>query len=248
MSTPVVPHPRIAQHPDPGDPVPAARTRPMRITIIDRHTLFADSLALTLEREGFIVTAIELDGPDASLATVLASGLRSAGRLVLLEQCLGRIGNGTRLIAPLAASGAAVVLLTESRDRFQWGEAVRQGAKDVLHKTCSLERVVTTARRVRDGLPLMPAEQRATLVVAALADQEELRVIRGRLARLTPGEMEILAALMAGAQVREIARTRVVVETTVRSQVKSILAKLETRSQLAAVGAAYRVGWRLPPG
>lgn len=52
---------------------------------------------------------------------------------------------------------------------------------------------------------------------------------------------------MRGAQVREIARESVVSEATVRTQVKAILAKLELSSQLAAVGAAYRVGWR-PPG
>jgi two-component system nitrate/nitrite response regulator NarL len=227
--------------------VPFARTRPMRITIIDHHALFADSLALTLEGEGFIVSSVELADRDASLASVLAAGLRSAGRLVLLEQTLGRAGNGLRLIAPLTASGAAVVLLTESRDRLLWGEAVRQGAKDVLHKTCSLAQVISTARRVRDGLPLMTAEQRATLVLAALADREETQAIRTRLDRLTPCEREILGALMRGDQVRDIAKARVVVEATVRSQIKSILAKLEMSSQLAAVGSAHRVAWRPPP-
>ena len=58
--------------------------------------------------------------------------------------------------------------------------------------------------------------------------------------------MEVLGALMRGAPVREIARTSVVSEATVRTQVKSILAKLEMSSQLAAVGAAYKVGWHPP--
>jgi DNA-binding NarL/FixJ family response regulator len=35
-------------------------------------------------------------------------------------------------------------------------------------------------------------------------------------------------------------------ETTVRTQVKAILAKLEVRSQLAAVGLAHRAGWQPP--
>ena len=34
-------------------------------------------------------------------------------------------------------------------------------------------------------------------------------------------------------------------EATVRTQVKSILSKLEVSSQLAAVGMANQVGWRL---
>ena len=36
------------------------------------------------------------------------------------------------------------------------------------------------------------------------------------------------------------------VVSTVRTQVKSILAKLQVSSQLAAVGLAYRIGWRAP--
>ena len=49
---------------------------------------------------------------------------------------------------------------------------------------------------------------------------------------------------MGGQTVREIARSAVVSEATVRTQVKSILAKLEVSSQLAAVGLANQVGWQ----
>lgn len=221
--------------------------RPVRITVIDGHVLFADSLAMALEPEGFIVTVIDPGERHVSMATVLAAALRSAGRLVLLEHRLGVVGDGLRLVAPLTASGATVVLLTDSTDRARWGAAVHQGAKDVLHKTCSLEELVGTARRVRDGLPLMSREQRATLIEAARAEQDEARTIRTRLDRLTRREMEVLGALMSGDPVQEIARTNVVAVATVRTQVKSILCKLELQSQIAAVGAAHRAAWR-PPG
>jgi DNA-binding NarL/FixJ family response regulator len=220
--------------------------RPVRITIIDRHVLFADSVAVALESEGFIVTVINPGGPHASLATVLAAAVRSAARLVLLEQRLGTVGDGLRLVMPLTASGATVVLLTESNDQARWGAAVHQGAKDVLHKSCSLEELVGTAGRVRDGLPLMSRELRTALIGAALADRDEVRAIRARLDRLTRREMEVLGALMSGDLVSEIAHSNVVAVATVRAQVKSILCKLELGSQLAAVGAAHRAGWRPP--
>jgi DNA-binding NarL/FixJ family response regulator len=220
--------------------------RPVRITIIDGHLLFADSLAMVLQREGFLVTVIDPQDPGASMATVLAAALRGAGRLVLLEQHLGPLGDGLRLVAPLTAAGATVVLLTESTDQARWGAAVHQGAKDVLHKTCSLEQVVRTARRVRDGLPLMSREQRAALVEAALSSRDEARAIRARLDRLTLRETEVLGALMNGAPAQDIARADVVAVATVRTQIKSILCKLEMQSQVAAVGAAYRAAWRPP--
>ena len=59
-------------------------------------------------------------------------------------------------------------------------------------------------------------------------------------------ECEVLGQLMQGHSVRGIAEHSVVAETTVRTQVKSILAKLEVSSQLAAVGLAYRIGWQAP--
>ena len=220
--------------------------RPVRITVIDHHVLFADSLAMALDPEGFIVTVIDPGEQHASLATVLAAALRSAGRLVLLEHRLGLVGDGLRLVAPLTASGATVVLLTDTTDRARWGTAVHLGAKDVLHKTCSLKELVDTARRVRDGLPLMSREQRATLIEAARADRDESRAIRARLDRLTRRETEVLGALMNGDAVQEIARTNVVAVATVRTQVKSILSKLELQSQIAAVGAAHRAAWSPP--
>lgn len=220
--------------------------RPVRITVIDSHVLFADSLAMALVPEGFIVTVIDPGEQHASLATLLAAALRSAGRLVLLEHRLGLVGDGLRLVAPLTASGATVVLLTDTTDRARWGAAVHLGAKDVLHKTCSLKEVVDTARRVRDGLPLMSRDQRAALIEAARADRDESRDMRARLDRLTRREREILGDLMNGDPVQEIARTNVVAVATVRTQVKSILTKLELQSQIAAVGAAHRAGWRPP--
>ena len=70
--------------------------------------------------------------------------------------------------------------------------------------------------------------------------------MQARLDLLTTREREVLAHLMLGRTVREIAARSVVSEATVRTQVKSILAKLEVTSQLAAVGLAHHVGWRPP--
>ena len=67
-----------------------------------------------------------------------------------------------------------------------------------------------------------------------------------RLDLLSTREREVLADLMAGRSVREIAERKVVSEATVRTQVKAVLAKLEVGSQLAAVGLAHRVDWRPP--
>lgn len=219
---------------------------PTRITIVDDHALFAESLALTLEAEGYPVRRVDLASGQMSLAAIQTATLRTLPRVVLLDLDLGRAGDGTQMVEPLARAGIAVIVVTASADLSRWGECLRRGAKTVLAKTSPLEYVVTCVRRARDGLPLMSPEERSRLIALAVDAVGEVRDIRARLDRLTQREKEILGALMRGEQVREIARTSVVSEATVRTQVKSILAKMETNSQLGAVGAAHRVNWHGP--
>ena len=64
--------------------------------------------------------------------------------------------------------------------------------------------------------------------------------------RLSLRESEVLGLLMQGHSVREIADNGHTAESTVRTQVKAVLAKLEVSSQLAAVVLAYQIGWRAP--
>ena len=76
--------------------------------------------------------------------------------------------------------------------------------------------------------------------------REALLEVRERLEQLTNRERVVLGHLMKGRAVRQIAGLSTVSEATVRTQVKSILAKLEVSSQLAAVGMAHEIGWRAP--
>jgi len=61
--------------------------------------------------------------------------------------------------------------------------------------------------------------------------------------RLTPKERQVLMALMRGETARQISRRSFVSLTTVRSQIRSVLAKLGVSSQLGAVVLAYQSGW-----
>jgi DNA-binding NarL/FixJ family response regulator len=92
----------------------------------------------------------------------------------------------------------------------------------------------------------MTREEREELLLTWSNERADLVELEARLDLLTVREREVLAHLMRGHTVREIATVGVVSEATVRTQVKSILAKLDVTSQLAAVGLAHRVGWRPP--
>lgn len=61
---------------------------------------------------------------------------------------------------------------------------------------------------------------------------------------LSPSEARTLEALMKGQSVSAVATDRHLAISTIRSQVKSVLIKLDVHSQAAAVALAFRCGWQ----
>jgi DNA-binding NarL/FixJ family response regulator len=118
----------------------------------------------------------------------------------------------------------------------------------VLSKGQPLSSILATARRINEGKPVMTFEERESLLRAWHQGRSELAETMTRLSLLTARESQVLGRLMRGCTVHDIAAHSVVSEATVRTQVKSILAKLEVSSQLAAVGMAHHVGWQPPAG
>jgi two-component system nitrate/nitrite response regulator NarL len=216
-----------------------------RVLIIDDHVLFAESLELALSFEGYDARRLELPAQDGSMATVRSLALRANPRTVLLDLDLGRFGDGMTLIAPLAKAGINVVVLTASDELGRWGGCMRLGARRVLPKSGQLQQALATVRRLHQGLPVMSPQELETLLDAWARERRAHDELRHRLDRLTPRERQVLGALIEGRTVRMISQESVVSEATVRTQVKSILSKLEVSSQLAAVGMANQVGWRV---
>jgi two-component system, NarL family, nitrate/nitrite response regulator NarL len=217
-----------------------------RIVIVEDHVLFAESLELALTVEGYDVRRAGIPEREQSPGPLVTAVLRQRPRIALLDLDLGRFGEGEQLIDPLARGGVNVVVVTASVDQARWGEAIRHGARKVLSKARPLNDILATVRRLNQGLQVMTPEEREQLLDAWTKQRAHLVELRDRLALLTHREREVLAHLMAGRTVREIAALGVVSEATVRTQVKAILAKLEVTSQLAAVGMAHHVGWQPP--
>lgn len=222
--------------------MPLTRTS-NRVLIIEDHVLFGESLELALSLEGYDVRRLPFPPEGGSMATLRSAALRANARIVLLDLDLGRFGDGTSLIGPLSRAGANVVVVTASGDKARWGGCVRNGARKVLSKTRPLQEALTVVRRLHQGLPVMSPEELESLLKAWHEERSEAEEKRHRLERLTPREKQVLSSLLQGLTVREIAKRSFVSEATVRTQVKSILAKLEVGSQLAAVGLANQLGW-----
>ncbi len=224
--------------------MPGSARAEYRVLIVDDHMLFAESLELALSLEGYDVRRLELPEERGSMATLRSLALRANPRTVILDLDLGRFGDGGNLIPPLARAGINVVVLTASQDVGRWGECMRLGARKVLPKSGALQQAIGTVRRLHQGLPVVTREELEALLDAWTRERKAQDDLRRRLDLLTPRERQVLAGLIEGRTVRAISKESVVSEATVRTQVKSILSKLEVSSQLAAVGMAHQVGWR----
>lgn len=216
----------------------------IKVAIVEDHVLFAESLELALSLEGYDVTRVTLPDEPISAGRMAALVTRSRPAIVLLDLDLGKFGDGVRLVEPLARSGTSVVVVTAAIEEARWGQALAYGARAVLSKSGPLGEISGAVRRLGHGQAVLGLTERERLIRAWRERELEVADLRGRIERLTKRESQVLGLLMRGRTVNEIASIGVVSEATVRTQVKSILAKLGVSSQIAAVGLAHRVGWR----
>jgi two-component system, NarL family, nitrate/nitrite response regulator NarL len=209
------------------------------VVIVEDHILFAEAVSLALRLAGFPVERLALSDHVDTVTAVL----RLRPSVVLVDLDLGPYGNGIDLIEPLTRAGTAVVVVTGSADRSQWGGCLHRGARAVLSKNGPLVDMVEAIRRLAHGVPATPKAERDALLRTWRRDGRDLETLHERFSRLTPRERQVLGELATGHSIRDIAAADVVSEATVRTQVKSILAKLEVTSQLGAVVLANRLGW-----
>lgn len=213
----------------------------IRVVIVDDHAVVAEAMRMSLELKGLDVVEIR---PTEPRADILVDAVTAAdGDVVLLDLQLGPAGDGSRLIPQLVRERQRVVVLTASKDRLRWGACFAAGAAGVLHKTAPLQTIVDAVHRAAEGLPVVSPQMRHDLVQLWHARSSLDDDRRRRLSSLTPRETDVLLQLLHGKRVREVAAEAFVSEATVRTQVKSILAKLGVNSQLAAVALARDAGW-----
>ncbi|CAN5475619.1 response regulator transcription factor [soil metagenome] len=203
--------------------------------MVEHHELVALGLQLALsERCWDVETSSGPTGPD-----VVDHARRFEPEGVLLDIHLGSgIGSGIELIRPLVATGAQVVMLTAERRRMALAECVEAGAAGWISKEAGLDDVDSTLEYVIAGGSLIGRADRATLLHDLRCERALTLRSHATFERLTQREALVLGALVDGLSAEEIADAHFVALTTVRSQIRAVLQKLDVRSQLAAVALA----------
>ncbi|MBX3645842.1 MAG: response regulator [Rubrivivax sp.] len=219
-------------------------TAPVRILVVDDHTLFRRGLTALLGRDAGL--QVVGDAADAGEAQRRAAELQPD--LILLDNHLPGV-NGVDALPALrqAAPGARVVMLTVSEDEADLAAALRAGASGYLLKTIEGDALVTAIQRVMRGAHVVADEMTGKLVAAyrdaaapppAAADAAPPSPIDP----LSPREREILRGIAQGASNKEIARDLGIAETTVKIHVQHVLRKLGVSSRVQAAVLATAQG------
>jgi DNA-binding NarL/FixJ family response regulator len=206
------------------------------VLIIDDHDLVATALAMTLRSAGLQARRHIVRSRESVL---LATATTSPG-VVLLDLDLGRDPDGTpidgtTLIEGLCRSGWRVLALSGTSDEGRLGKALAAGALAGIPKSAALPVLVTAVRRAAQGVEVMHPERRRQLIEAHQREQDRGRTLGRRLEKLSERERAVLDRLAQGRRAQAIAEEFVVSVTTIRTQIRAILGKLEVGSQLEAV-------------
>ena len=211
---------------------------PIRVLLIDDHTLFRSGVKALLSRSPeFEVVGEAADGLD---------GVKRAKTLrpdvVLLDLHMpGTPGKDALKLLLEEVPDTKVLMLTVSEDAEDLIETLRSGATGYLLKNIDTEMLLDSVRRAAEGEAVVSPQMTSKLVQGLKAPAKAEPAMSEK-DKLSPREREILAFLAKGASNKEIARNLDLAESTVKIHVQHILRKLNLSSRVQAAVYAVEAG------
>lgn len=234
---------------------------PIRLLVVDDHTLFRRGLMALLARDERVTVVAEA----ADAGEALRHAAQHQPDVVLLDNHLPGVHGIDALPQLLALQPAPkVLMLTVSEDADDLARALSHGASGYLLKTVEGQDLIDAIEAVHRGESAVSPEMTSKLVAAyrhalagapasppappssqasapaagaqppAQANELPEQAQPHPLARLSPRERDILREIARGASNKEIARALDIAETTVKIHVQHILRKLNLTSRVQA--------------
>ncbi|MEW2402566.1 response regulator transcription factor [Streptomyces sp. NPDC046862] len=147
----------------------------------------------------------------------------------------------TRRIVDSGSRSRILVLTTFDLDEYAY-EALRAGASGFLLKDAQPEELVAGVRAVAAGEAVISPRLTRKLLDTFADRLPGHTAQQHRLDDLTPRERDVLTAIATGWTNQEIAERLHLAESTVKSHIGRILAKIDARDRVQAVIFAYDTG------
>ena len=213
---------------------------------MSRRVLIADDDALARTALRTVFDAhddIELVGEASDGLQAVTQAARLHPDVVLLDIRMPHVDGleAARQILSSSSNRSRVIMLTTfDLDEYVY-DALKAGASGFLRKDTPPERLVAFVRSVDDDDALLDPTITRRLVERYVHPRSHGGAT-GKLAELTPRELEVLSQVARGRSNAEIAGHLYLSEATVKTHVSRILAKLDLRDRVQAVVLAYEEG------
>jgi DNA-binding NarL/FixJ family response regulator len=207
------------------------------VVILDDRPLTGQMVQAALRRHGIA----------AELTTIADEVEKRAGSGAAVTAVVPvRAGEGAHTAAimrRIIEAGGRVIGLADGADRLDLAACLEAGAAGITSGSSSLLDLVSAIRRVAAGLSVVSERERVDSIIELRERRRSEHARQAPFATLSPRECDVLRQIAAGNTAATIAENSFVSLATVRSQIRSILQKLDVNSQVAAVALARSAGW-----
>ena len=209
----------------------------IRVLVADDQSMVRAGLRLLLSREdGIEVVAEAGNGRDA-----VAQAARLAPEVVLMDIRMPELDGleATRQILAADPSARVIMLTTFTLDEYVY-EALRCGASGFVLKDDPPEQLIAAVRTVAAGDALLSptVTRRVIRQFARLNHRTPPQAVQ----TLTGRELEVFRLITRGLSNAEIGRELFISDTTVKTHVTRLLAKLDLRDRAQAIVLAFQTG------
>jgi DNA-binding NarL/FixJ family response regulator len=211
----------------------------IRLLLVDDDDLMRAGLRAVLSSDA----EIDVIGEAGDGRAAIDAARRKRPDVVLMDVRMPDVDGivATRELASAVPDARVLILTTFEDDEYIFG-ALHAGASGFLLKRTQPERLIAAIHTIAAGDSLLsPSVTRRVIDRVARLPDADPSASR-RLRELTPRERDVLELAARGLTNAEIAGHLVVEESTVKTHVKRILAKLGLRDRVQAVILAYEAG------
>jgi DNA-binding NarL/FixJ family response regulator len=213
----------------------------IRVAVVDDQALVRSGFSMVLGYQSDIVVVAEASNGLEAIEVTRAQ----RPDVVLMDIRMPEMDGleATSIILGEADWPLKVLILTTfDADKYVY-KALRAGASGFVLKDIPPEDLISAVRAVANGGALLSPSITRRLIGQFATGLEVDAGLSDRLDRLTSRERDVLASVARGLSNTEISETLFIGETTVKSHVSSVLAKLGLRDRAQAVVFAYESGF-----
>jgi DNA-binding NarL/FixJ family response regulator len=226
---------------------PESAKKPIRVLLVDDHTVVRTGLRMLIESQ----PTMQVVGEAGNKADALTITAREQPDIILLDLFLGQ-ENAIEFLPELltAAEDARVIVLTGFRNPAEHQRAVRLGAMGVALKETTPQLLLRAIERVHAGEVWLDRSLTSNLIVELRGTHKPTKAQQQEdgIGKLTSRELEVIALVGEGLRNKQIADRLCISEITVRHHLTSIFEKVKVLDRLELLIFAYQKGLVKVPG